>query len=112
LKIISPADFAGKPSTMHTAIDAELPVAYRLLPNAPNPFNPSTTIQFELPVSGEVRLAVYNLRGELVRILVAGELPAGRHRVGFEAAHLATGVYFYRLETRNFIATSKMILAK
>lgn len=61
---------------LHDATDAELPVAYRLLPNTPNPFNPSTTIQFELPVGGEVRLSVYNLRGELVSVLVDGELPA------------------------------------
>ncbi len=112
LKISPLADFADKPSTTHAATDAELPVAYRLLPNAPNPFNPSTTIQFELPVGGEVRLSIYNLRGELVSVLVDGELPAGRHRVGFEATPLATGVYFCRLETRNFVATNKMLFAK
>jgi len=88
------------------------PSGYRLLPNTPNPFNPATTIWFELPIGGNVKLSIYNLRGELITTLVDGELTAGRHQVAFEASSLATGVYFYRLEAGVFSATRKMLFAK
>lgn len=98
--------------TKPLAATSKKPQAYRLLPNMPNPFNPATKIPFELPVTGNVKLLIYDLRGELVKTLVDGELPAGRHDVTFEATALATGTYFCRLESGDFTATRKMILAK
>jgi len=90
----------------------EAPTQYHLAQNLPNPFNPSTVIRFDLPQAERVHLAIYNLRGELVRTVVDGNLPAGAHAFTFEASGLATGVYFYRVQTEKFSATKKMLLAK
>lgn len=75
-----------------------MPVRTRLLQNAPNPFNPVTTIRFELAEAGRARLRVYDLRGRVVTDLVDRQLPAGRHRVDFEPSELASGVYVYELQ--------------
>jgi len=88
------------------------PSALHLAQNVPNPFNPSTQIRFDLPVAGHVQLSVYNLRGDLVHTLVAGELPAGNHTFTFDGAGLASGVYLYRLQAEGFSAVRKMLLAK
>ncbi|MGH7601670.1 MAG: SBBP repeat-containing protein, partial [bacterium] len=89
-----------------------LPIAFEMAQNFPNPFNPSTTIHFAMATAGKARLAIYNLRGELVHTLVDGERAAGYHRVTFNARGLASGTYFYRLESGDFISTRKMILQK
>ncbi len=90
----------------------EVPTQYRLEQNLPNPFNPSTIIRFDLPQAERVHLAIYNLRGELIRTLVDGNLAAGAHAFTFDATGLATGVYFYRVQTERFSETKKMLLAK
>ncbi|MGH7451285.1 MAG: SBBP repeat-containing protein, partial [bacterium] len=89
-----------------------LPTSYNLEQNFPNPFNPLTTIRFATPTAGKVKLTVFNVRGELVRTLVDGEVAAGYHNITFDASDLASGVYFYRLEARAFTATQKMIVTK
>jgi hypothetical protein len=99
-----------------------IPMVYQLGQNFPNPVsppergfagNPSTTIRFETPKDGKARLAIYNLRGELVRTLVDGEMAAGYHQAAFDASGLASGIYFYRLEAGGaFTATRKMVLGK
>ncbi len=88
------------------------PAAFHLAQNVPNPFNPSTQIRFDLPFAGHVQLAVHNLRGELVRKLVAGELPAGSHSFVFDGSGLASGIYLYRLQAEGYAAVRKMLLAK
>ena len=81
--------------------------------NYPNPFNPSTQIQFNLPADGPVRLAVYNLLGQRVRLLVdSANLSAGTHQVTFEASDLASGTYLYRLETPQQTISRRMVLMK
>jgi hypothetical protein len=96
-----------------------LPTAFNLAQNFPNPFsahgtfgNPTTAIHFAIPTAGRARLAIYNLRGELVRTLVDGELAAGYHRATFNARGLASGTYFYRLDSGDFTSTRKMVLQK
>ncbi|MCH7852474.1 MAG: T9SS type A sorting domain-containing protein [Candidatus Marinimicrobia bacterium] len=89
-----------------------LPFEYALLQNYPNPFNPVTTIQYHLPRPGEVRLRLYNLRGQLVRTLIDDFRPAGVHTVALNSDRLASGIYFYRLEAGDFTRTRKMILLK
>ncbi len=86
----------------------DLPVAVALFQNYPNPFNPSTTIGYQLPVSGHVRLAVFDLLGREVAVLVNERKEAGTHTVTFEAAGLASGVYFYRLTTPGRVETRRM----
>jgi hypothetical protein len=88
------------------------PMRYELLQNYPNPFNPSTQIRFTLPVVESVQLAVYNSLGELVTKLIEEDLQAGAHAVEFNASHLPTGIYFYRLQAGEWIDVRKMIFLK
>jgi spore coat protein A, manganese oxidase len=92
-------------------------VDYELAQNYPNPFNPSTTISFALQAAGEVKLAVYDLSGQLIKTLVAGNLPAGRHNVIWNATNenggkVASGVYFYKLAANGFVSQKKLVLMK
>ncbi|MFA6108613.1 MAG: T9SS type A sorting domain-containing protein [Candidatus Latescibacterota bacterium] len=80
--------------------------------NHPNPFNPSTSVTFSLPAEGSVRLAVFDLLGQQVASLVDGTLAAGLHQVSFDASHLATGIYVYRLETPAGAITRRMTLMR
>ena len=87
------------------------------LQNYPNPFNPQTTISYFLPQSSPVRLAVFNLLGQPVRILVDGEQSAGSHSVNWDGTDnhgnpLASGIYFYRLQSRGHGEVNKMLLLK
>ena len=91
---------------------AGLPAEFALSQNYPNPFNPETVIEFALPQSGDVSLVVYNLRGEEVALLLSGTMPAGNHRVSWDASRLASGVYLYRLQAGDFVQTRKMLLLK
>ena len=97
--------------------DSNLPDDYRLGQNYPNPFNPSTTIEFALPMAGPVRLDVYNILGQNVNTLIDRHLPAGVHQVTFNGrsdngSPLASGVYFYRLVSSDFVESRKMMLVK
>ncbi len=80
--------------------------------NYPNPFNPSTKIEFQIPKSSIVNLTVYNSLGEEVAILVNQRLSKGRYTFEFNARDLPSGVYFYVLRAGNFGSTKKMILLK
>ncbi|MBU0507870.1 T9SS type A sorting domain-containing protein, partial [bacterium] len=89
-----------------------LPTEFALAQNYPNPFNPSTEIRFALPVTAEVRLAVFNLLGQEMAVLAQGTLPAGVYARSFDASELPAGVYFYRLEAGSFTDIKKMMLLK
>jgi len=95
-----------------SATEMRMPIDYRLHPNHPNPFNATTEISFDLPRAAKVSLRVYDVLGREAAQLVNGTLNAGTHSVNFDAAALASGVYFYRIETENFVATRKMVLLK
>ena len=90
----------------------DLPASFKLDGNYPNPFNPSTTIAFSLPEASEVRISVYDMLGRQVRVLVDGQLAAGRNEVVFDAAGLPTGTYLYRVTTPTQSLTRKMLLVK
>lgn len=90
----------------------ESPTEYKLSQNFPNPFNPSTTIEFGVKDAGNYKLKVYNSIGEQVAELVNGELNSGYHQVHFDASRLASGIYFYKLVGKNINLTRKMILMK
>ena len=91
---------------------AGLPTEFTLSQNHPNPFNPVTVIEYTLPIRSEVNLTIFNLSGEKVALLFNGTVPAGNHRVTWDASSLASGVYFYRLQAGDFVETKKMLLIK
>ena len=88
------------------------PSSYLLFQNYPNPFNPSTTIKFELPRSSVVRLSVFDILGREVSVLVNERREAGVHEVKFDGSNLASGVYFYRIQAGEYVATKKLLLMK
>ncbi len=90
----------------------QLPFEYALDQNYPNPFNPVTTIQFSLEKSGKTVLEIYNILGQKIATLVDGNLNAGAYRYQWNASGMASGIYFYRLRSENFVATKKMVLVK
>jgi L-ascorbate metabolism protein UlaG (beta-lactamase superfamily) len=90
----------------------DAPTTFSLEQNYPNPFNPSTVIKYQLPVSGEVTLAVYDLLGRRVAVLVSEKLAAGRYSREWNAAEIPSGVYFCRLNAGSFSQTRKIILMK
>jgi hypothetical protein len=90
----------------------EIPLSYSLSQNYPNPFNPSTSISFEIPQSGFVKLVVYNILGKEVATLLNEEKIAGVYEVQFNVQNLASGIYFYTINTGSFSSTKKMVLMK
>ena len=90
----------------------ELPTEVTLSGNYPNPFNPETTIRYGLPKAGQVRLAVYNLLGHEVAILVDRAKPAGNYAVRFGGGDLPSGVYVYRLQAGDETIVRTMMLVK
>jgi len=99
--------------------DNSIPKQFHLFQNFPNPFNPSAKIKFTIPsnviLSGAknlVLLKVYDVLGNEITTLVNEEKPAGSYEVEFNASSLASGLYFYTLQTGNFIQTKKMVLMR
>jgi len=96
--------------------DLPRPARTRLHPNYPNPFNPSTTIRYELENAGEVRLAIYDVGGRLVRVLVNERKGPGPHAARWDGVghngQVASGVYLYRLEAGDFEQTRKLVFLK
>ena len=88
------------------------PYTFQLFQNFPNPFNPSTTVRFSIPIEAEVHLNVYNALGQEIAELVNNRLKEGYHEINFDATSLTSGIYFYRLETENFVDVKKMIIIK
>jgi len=94
-----------------------IPETYKLYANYPNPFNPSTTVSYDLAVDGDVSLKVYNMRGELISTMVAEYQRAGSHSAtwnGMTASgeEAASGVYFFKLEAGDFLQINKAVLLK
>jgi hypothetical protein len=89
-----------------------VPYTYSLEQNYPNPFNPSTTIRFTIPVSGMVNMTVYSLLGEKVEEIMNRDMNAGSYEVTFDASKLASGIYFYTIQSGSFTLSKKMILLK
>jgi hypothetical protein len=89
-----------------------MPAEFALRGVYPNPFNPSTVISYQLPLAGIINLTVYDITGRMVAELADGWKNAGVHSVTFDASHLASGVYLYRLEAGEFNASGKMVLMK
>jgi len=120
---ITAVDFSGNESNAASAGTVTgddmptAPAAFALHQNVPNPFNPTTMIRFDLPARSYVRLAVYNVKGQLVRVLLDGEIDAGCREIRWNGRDsmgrsVASGIYFYRLDTTAFSESRKMILLR
>ena len=109
-------DYLAVPSGIVTAVEDEtdkpIPAAYSLKQNYPNPFNPSTTIEYTITKPGKVMLKVYDVLGREIAELVNKEQMSGSHKVEFDASHLASGVYIYRLQAGDYVEAKRMLLLK
>ncbi|MGK9477013.1 T9SS type A sorting domain-containing protein [Melioribacter sp. OK-6-Me] len=90
----------------------DLPKDFYLSNNYPNPFNPTTKINYSLSKTVNVSLKVYDVLGREVKTLVHGIQNPGSYTVTFDASDLSSGVYFYRLEAGNYSETKQMLLMK
>jgi hypothetical protein len=109
--------FSNEVAFTPVKIDNPMPNQFTLFQNAPNPFNPTTVIRYALPEAAAVRLVVYNQSGQLVRVLVDEKRPAGFHEVEWNAtnntgAQMASGIYFYRLESELGTEIRRMLLLR
>ena len=103
--------------TGNAADENEIKSIGRLFGNYPNPFNPETTISFNIKENREVILEVFNTKGQKIRTLINGNLPAGNHRVNWNGKSendlkVPSGIYFYKIKSGNYTSTRKMILLK
>ena len=94
-----------------------LPKSYALHNNFPNPFNPSTLIRFDLPVSDDAEISIYNMLGQKVKTFAMYNKSAGTHSVRWNGVNqnnepVAAGVYFYQLKTKHYTKMKKMVLVK
>jgi len=101
---------------VHTSVNPEtvpVPDQFRITGVYPNPFNPTTTITFDLPVASEVRLDVFNVNGSQVGTgLAPTRYNAGTHSITFDGSHFSSGIYFYQLAAGEYSAIGKMVLLK
>jgi hypothetical protein len=84
-----------------------VPQKFELLQNYPNPFNASTTIEYRLPKRSPVKISVYNILGQQIETVVNGIQIAGEYKVVWDTSHLASGIYFYKLQAGHFTAIKK-----
>ncbi|MBK7158599.1 MAG: T9SS type A sorting domain-containing protein [Ignavibacteria bacterium] len=89
-----------------------VPNKFSLHQNYPNPFNPVTKIRYDIPVSGNVSMKIYDNIGREVKSIINEFKDAGFYTVEFNGSNFASGIYYYKLETGNFTATKKMVLLK
>lgn len=114
--VTNPGDPNSKPNSTSVLSD-DLPLSYKLLNNYPNPFNPSTSIAFEIPHQEFIRLDIYNINGELVKNLMEENLSAGRYEKIWNGKDnfgrdVSSGVYIYRIMAGQFDKSARMILMK
>jgi hypothetical protein len=100
------------PMELTTGGPSDIPAEFNLQQNFPNPFNPTTSIRFALPMAGHVRMEVFTVTGQRVAVITEGERAAGWHTVSFDGSQLSSGVYLYRLQAGSFVQTRKLLLLK
>ena len=93
-------------------VSPHLITQFKVIRNYPNPFNPETTIEFQIPESGQVRLIIYNASGQEIAILVDGLMEAGTHQIHWQARNLPSGMYFYTLQWQDQRQVGKMLLLR
>jgi len=93
-------------------VNSEIPSKYMLYDAYPNPFNPVTNIRFEIPLSGNVKISVYDIEGKEVTILLNEFISPGKYEVQFDGGNFSSGVYFFSIVSGNFLSTKKLVLVK
>lgn len=104
--------FKDVPEVVVPQKEINAPYQFTLYQNYPNPFNVSTAIRFTLPKECKVKMGVYDLLGKEIATLVDAKMDAGEHTVTWDAENVASGVYVYKLTTKDFVQTRKMLLLK
>jgi hypothetical protein len=99
-------------STSESSVNEIIPKEFYLYQNYPNPFNPTTTIKYDVARPGMVELIIFDMLGRKVKSLVSEQQNAGSYDVVFNASHLASGVYFYKLSANDYVETKKMVFLK
>lgn len=89
-----------------------IPVEYALGNNYPNPFNPQTTFDYSIAEKGNVKIEIFNTLGQSAAVLFNGPQTTGSHKITFDASHLPSGLYFYKITSQGFRQTKKMLLIK
>ena len=102
---------AGSPSLGAVENHSE-PGSFSLGSAFPNPFNPTTTIEYEISFASNVQISIYDLRGREVEKLIHGPMEIGKHSVIWDASSVASGMYFYRIQAGDFVQTKKMVVLK
>jgi hypothetical protein len=105
-------DYSGVTTVRTEQRKPDVPDAFAVSQNFPNPFNPSTSIQYYLPKGGDVRIEILDVQGQVVDVLVDAYISAGDHLTVWHADHRASGTYFYRLFFGGFAKTKSMVLIR
>jgi hypothetical protein len=104
---------AGLTSSRNKSVeDVNIPLSFNISQNFPNPFNPVTKINYELPKDTKVKLVIYDILGREIKTLVNEIKQSGKYTVEFNGSNLASGVYFYRIQAGDYIAVKRMVLVK
>jgi len=98
--------------TVSITDEKTLPNGYKLYQNHPNPFNPTTTIQYELPERSDVQITIYDLLGKEITIMPSENQDAGYKSIQWNASNVPSGMYFYQIRAGEFVQTKKMALLK
>lgn len=114
---IKKIDFSGVVTIDDNQKIEKMIQSFKLLDNYPNPFNPSTTIEYEIPKSGFVKISIYDLNGKLIKTLVHKKQEQGNYRIQWDGKNnsglkVSSGVYIYAIENEKSIISKKMILVK
>ena len=112
IKITPTPELPPAPPNEKAAGGRDIPIAFSLDHNYPNPFNPTTVLRYALPTASRVRLSIYNVLGQLVTTLVDRDEDAGYKQIRWSASAATSGVYFYRLQAGKFSDVKKMMLVK
>jgi aminopeptidase N len=113
--VVDPQNYILKYITRDNTLEVaetKLPDKFHLYQNYPNPFNSQTTISFTIPTDEFISIKIYDVAGNEIKTLVNEDFKAGYHSIKFDGDKLSTGVYFYKLQTKNYQATKKLILIK
>jgi len=105
------AQLYGEISAIHSEMQI-IPEKFALSQNFPNPFNPQTTIQYQLPIAGNVKLQIFDLTGRLIQTLVDEKKQAGEYTIIWNAQNVSSGIYFYQLHTEGFTSVKKCVKLK